>query len=135
MDARGYQHYREQSLNTMTNEELLLILYDELVKRVHRCGMALEQKDYALLDASADRSIEILRYLDNTLNMNYPVSHQLHRLYEFFTYEMQRVKFGRNKEELEKIRPMITDLRDTFRVAERNAAQERASRDKSGGAK
>ena len=34
MDLRGYQHYREDVLNTMTQGELLLLLYDELVKRL-----------------------------------------------------------------------------------------------------
>ena len=28
MDMRGYQRYREDSLNTMTQGELLLLLYD-----------------------------------------------------------------------------------------------------------
>ncbi len=128
MNARGYQHYKEQSLNTMTNEELLLMLYDELVKRMHRCGLALESGDYALLEASAERSIEILRYLDDTLDMRYPVSLNLHRLYDFFIYEMQRVKVGRNKTELDKIMPMVSDLRDTFREAERRSAAERAEK-------
>ena len=34
MDMRGYQRYREDSLNTMTQGELLLLLYDELIKRL-----------------------------------------------------------------------------------------------------
>ena len=34
MDLKGYQQYKEQSIATMTQEELLLLLYDELVKRL-----------------------------------------------------------------------------------------------------
>ena len=30
MDMRGYQRYREDSLSTMTQGELLLLLFDEL---------------------------------------------------------------------------------------------------------
>ncbi len=125
MEARAYQHYKEQSLNTMTSEELLLLLFDELVKRLHRCDLALEKNDMPLLETSADRCLDILRYLDNTLDMKYPVSLQLHRLYDFFCYELQRVKLGRNREELQKILPMLVDLRETFRTAERRSAQER----------
>ena len=33
MDRRGYQQYKQQSVNSMTPGELLLLLYDELVKR------------------------------------------------------------------------------------------------------
>ena len=39
--------------------------------------------------------------------------------------EIGRVKIGRNKGELDKIRPMITDLRDTFRAANKNVAEGR----------
>lgn len=123
MDNKAYQNYKEQSVSTMTQGELLLLLYDELVKRLMRSDLALEQKNYVLFDASVDRSIGILRYLDDTLDRQYPISRELHRLYEFFCYELSRVKVGRNKAELDKIRPMIMELRDSFRRADKNCAE------------
>ena len=125
MNVRGFQQYKEQSLNTMTQGELLLLLLDELVKRLLRGDLALEQENYVLFEASIERCIDIVRYLDDTLDRQYPVSLQLHRLYDFFCYDLNRVKIGRNREELDRLRPMITDLRDTFRDAERKAAEER----------
>lgn len=124
MENNAYQHYKEQSVNTMTQGELLLLLYDELVKRLLRCDLALTQKNYPLLESSADRSLEILRYLDDSLDYQYPISRELHRLYEYFSYEITRVKVGRNKTELDKIRPMVAELRDSFRIADKNSAKE-----------
>lgn len=117
------QHYKEQSINTMTKGELLLLLYDELVKRLLRCDLALKKENWPLFDASADRAMEILRYLDDTLDYQYPVSRNLHRLYDYFLYEMNRVKAGRNQKELDKIRPMIMELRDSFRTAEKTSGE------------
>jgi len=128
MENRGFQHYKEQSINTMTQSELLLLLYDELVKRLMRCDLALGNGNMQLFEASVDRSMEILRYLDDTLDRKYPVSRDLHRLYDFFLYELNRVKIGRNKNELDKIRPMIAELRDTFRVADKNSGGEKQER-------
>ncbi len=125
MNVRGFQQYKEQTLNTMTQGELLLLLLDELVKRLLRGDLALEQGDIPLFEASLERCIDIVRYLDDTLDNRYPVSMQLHRLYDFFCYDLNRVKIGRNKEEMDRLRPMITDLRDTFREADRKAAEER----------
>ena len=125
MNSRGYQQYKEQTLSTMTQAELLLLLLDELVKRLLRGDMALEESNYPLFEASIERCIDIVRYLDDTLDNRYPVSSQLHRLYDFFCYDLNRVMIGRNKDELDRLRPMITDLRDTFRDAERKAAEER----------
>jgi len=127
MNTRGYQHYKEQSLSTMTQNELLLLLYDELVKRLIHCDLALDKQDWKLLDASADRCIEIFRYLDDTLDRKYPVSGDLHRLYDYFIYEMHRIKLGRNKGELDQIKPMVMDLRDTFKTADKNCGAERRS--------
>ena len=124
MNVRGYQQYKEQTLNTMTQGELLLLLLDELVKRLLRGDLALEQGDMPLFEASIERCIDIVRYLDDTLDHHYPVSMQLHRLYDLFCYDLNRVKIGRNREELDRLRPMITDLRDTFRDAERKGAEE-----------
>ena len=47
------QQYKEQSISTMTPNELLLLLYDELVKNLVRCELALDQQQYELLEASA----------------------------------------------------------------------------------
>lgn len=124
MDTRGFQQYKEQSVNTMTQGELLLLLYDELVKRITRAELALNKEDYATLDASVDRCLDILRYLDDTLDMQYPVSGNLTKLYEYFCYELNRVKAGRNKAELARIKPMITDLRDAFREADKSCNQQ-----------
>lgn len=125
MDMRGYQQYKEQSINTMTQGELLLLLYDELVKRVTRAELALEKADYEMFEASVDRSVDIIRYLDDILDRQYEISAELTRLYEFFCYEFSRIKAGRNMEELRRVKPMIVELRDTFRTAQKNSGTEK----------
>ena len=125
MDARGYQQYKQQSINSMTAGELLLLLYDELVKRSTLASIALDKADWPTFEATMDRCIDIVNYLDETLDHKYPISRDLSRMYDYFTYEMGRVKIGRNKAVLEQLRPMLADMRDTFRTAERNSSQER----------
>ena len=117
---QGYQGYKEQGINTMTQGELLLLLYDELVKRLIRADLALKKEDYPVFEASVDRSLDIIRYLDDTLDMQYPISRNLNRLYDFFSYELRRVKAGRNKTELDRVRTMVSELRETFRTARKN---------------
>ena len=48
MDNKGFQEYRHQAdeaINTMSQGELLLLLYDELVKRLTRAGLAMDRED------------------------------------------------------------------------------------------
>ena len=126
MDRRGYQQYKQQAINSMTSGELLLLLYDELVKRGTMASIALGKEDYPTFEAAIDRCTDIVNYLDETLDRQYPISQDLSRMYDYFTYELSRIKAGRNKKELDRLRPMLADLRDTFRAAEKNSGgQER----------
>jgi len=120
MDIKGFQGYKGQAINTMTQGELLLLLYDELVKRLTRAELALDKKEYAILDESVGRSLDIIHYLDDTLDMQYPISGNLAKLYEFFSYELNRVIAGRNKTELTRVKTMVSELRDSFRAAQKN---------------
>ncbi|MDW2798118.1 flagellar export chaperone FliS [Clostridium boliviensis] len=119
MAVNGYQHYKEQTVNTMTAGEMLNLLYDELLKRLTRSELALENKDYELFEQSIQRSMDIVTYLKDTLNFQYEISNELKRLYDFFLYELVRIKAGRNSAVISEIRPLIMDLRDSFREAQR----------------
>lgn len=120
MYTKGFQQYKEHSIDTMTQAELLLTLYDELVKRLTRAEIALEKKDYEVMEASVDRGNEIINYLRGTLDRSYEISSNLWKLYEFFGYELARVKYGRNAEELQRVKGMVCELRDAFRAAAAN---------------
>lgn len=121
MDTKGYQHYKEQSINTMTQGELLLLLYDELVKRLTQAELALGKQNYDLFDASVQRGIEIVEYLNGILDHQYSISKELAQMYEYFTYELGRVKIGRNGEVLAHVKKLSMELRDAFRQADKNA--------------
>ncbi|MCI9057017.1 MAG: flagellar protein FliS [Oscillospiraceae bacterium] len=127
MDRRGYQQYKQQSVNSMTPGELLLLLYDELVKRGTIASIALDKADYPTFEAAIDRCVDIINYLDETLDRQYPISRDLGRMYEYFTYQLGAIKIGRNKRELEQLRPMLAEMRDAFHTAEKNSAGQRGS--------
>ena len=120
MDTRGYQQYKAQSINTMTQGELLLLLYDELVKRLTVAELALGKENYELFEASIQRGVEIVKYLNDTLDRKYEISRNLAQLYEYFTYELGRVKIGRRVEVLTHVKSMVEELRDAFRQAQKS---------------
>lgn len=120
MDMKGFQSYKEQSVNTMTQGELLLLLYDELYKRLAQAELMLDQQNYPVHEASIERAVAIIDYLDSTLDRQYPISRNLAQLYEYFTYELGRAKIGRRKEVLTHVKGMVGELRDAFRQAQKN---------------
>ena len=119
MYERNVQQYKEQMINTMTQGELLLLLYDELIKRLTQAELALDKQMYPLYEDSVQRGIEIVNYLNDTLDRRYPISGELARLYEYFTYELGRAKIGRHLEPMSHVKTMVLELRDAFRQAQR----------------
>jgi len=122
MYQNGYEQYKMQSVNTMTSGEMLLLLYDELLKRLTRAQVALEDENYDLFNQSVQRSKEIVQYLDFTLNMDYKISYELRRMYEFFLFELSRLQAGRKVAVIQELNPLVGDLRDAFKEASKTAA-------------
>lgn len=122
MYQNGYEQYKLQSVNTMTSGEMLLLLYDELIKRLARVQIALEDENYDLFNQSVQRSKEIVQYLNNTLNMNYKISYELRRMYDFFLFELSRLQAGRKVAVIQELKPLVAELRDAFKEASKTAA-------------
>lgn len=121
MYQNGYQQYKMQSVNTMTRGEMLLLLYDELVKRLTKAELALEKEEFDVFDASVKRAQEIVQYLQETLNTEYSISRDLQRMYDFFLYEISRLQASRKKIVIEELRPLVIELRDAFREANKTS--------------
>lgn len=121
MNQNGYQQYKMQSVSTMTRGEMLLLLYDELIKRLTRAELALEKEDYEAFEAAVKRCDEIVKYLKHTLNSEYSISRELQRMYDFFLYEISRLQASRNSAIIEELRPLVMELREAFREANKTS--------------
>lgn len=120
----GYQQYKQQSVETMTSGEMLIMLFDGAIKNLTAADFALQKENYQLFDVAVDKTEKIIRYLRATLNMKYDISKELDRLYEYYLYLLQRLKAGRKPEVIAELKEHMTELRDTFREADRIAANQ-----------
>lgn len=115
----GYQQYKTQTVETMTNGEMLVLLYDEINKRLLRGRRFFENGEIEAFEADVQRAIDIISYLIKSLDMKYPISRDLYRMYDFFTYQLNRLKIGRNMSIIDEVVPMVKDMRDSFREADK----------------
>ncbi len=115
----GYQKYKEQSIYSMSNLELLLLLYDEAVSRLSKAELALEDKDYAIFEDCLRRVTRIVRYLIDILDMSQPLAQDLWDIYTYLIYDLSLVKSGRErrKDEIGRISHILSELRDAFEQA------------------
>ena len=127
MIMNGYQQYKQQSVDTMTSGEMLILLFDGAVRNVTSAGLALDRQDYDTFETAVEKTDKIIRYLSATLNMDYEISKDLYRLYDYFLYQLSRLRAGRNKEITQELRKMLMELRDPFKEADRIAANHGAA--------
>ncbi len=112
----GYSQYKEKSIYSMSGPELLLLLFDEAIKRLTRAEISLKDKNYDDFDDCLQRTSRIVRYLTDILDMRQPISHDLRRIYTYLVYDLSMVKAGRERrqEEIGRIRHILSELREGF---------------------
>ena len=119
-----YQAYKQQSVMTMTQGEMLNTLYDGLLKALYTGQKALESRDYALANQEFIRAQKILNYLKATLNHKYDIANNLEMLYNFFLQEIIKVNVKKSEQNLSVVIEMVTQLRDAFVQADKNARKQ-----------
>jgi len=115
----GLQAYKEQAINTMTSGEMLILLYDEMIKRLKKAEILAKNEDYENFEAEVKRTQEIVTYLNTALDRKYDISKNLTQLYDFFNYQMIRLVAGRNLALIGELIPLIEDLRETYKEADK----------------
>jgi flagellar protein FliS len=121
MAVNPYAKYKEQSIMTMTQGEMVVRLYDEIDNQLNRAVVAIEQKDPAKANQALQKSQRIIMHLKSTLNHNYEVAGYLNRLYDFFLSQILEANIKKNTKPINDIMPLIVELRDTFSAGERLA--------------
>lgn len=117
----GYNQYKEKSIYSMSGPELLLLIYDEAIKRLSRADISLTDKNYEDFDDCIARVTRIVCYLIDILDFNQPISWDLKRIYDYLIYDLSRVKAGRERRqsEIARIRHILSELREAFDGASR----------------
>ena len=116
-----YSRYKEKSIYSMSGAEQLLLLFDEAIKRLIRAEQSLKDKNYGDFEDCLKRTTRIILYLTDILDMNYPISRDLRRIYIYLVYDLSVVSAGRERrqEEIGRIRHILSELRDAFDGASR----------------
>ncbi|HEX3037505.1 MAG TPA: flagellar export chaperone FliS [Oscillospiraceae bacterium] len=119
MPTNPIMQYQEQAINTMSKGELLIKLYDEVLKNINYASILFKQKDYPMAEQYCDKSKSIFNYLSSILDRQYPVSADLYKIYFFMNSEIIRAQVKRDHTILDALLPLVEDMRATWAKAEK----------------
>lgn len=115
-----YERYKQQSVMTMTEGEMINLLFESAVNRLNKGILCLEEKDFQGSNTAFKKAESIFTHLSSTLDMQYEVSKNLAALYDFFYRRIMEANVKKDPEPIREILPMIIELKDSFVQADKN---------------
>lgn len=116
MNAKNpYLKIKENAINTATPEELTLMLYDGALKFANKSVIAIEKKDYTQANLYIQRTKDIIRELQLTLDMKYEISQQLMEVYAYLHSRLTQANIKKDIQILNECIEHIRLFRDTWK--------------------
>lgn len=107
--------YGNNKVNTASQAELTLMLYDGAVKFCNRAKEALESNDYETVNTNIQKCRNIVVELLSTLNHKYPVAKDFETLYNYIFALLTEANMKKDMESLEKALVELRDIRDIWK--------------------
>lgn len=114
-----YEKYKQTSVYTMTRGELLILLYDEIIKKLNIGKILIEKEDYKEAEINLAKCRNIINHLIVSLDDKYEISKELKEMYFFFNREIIKASATKNSKIIDDILPLIKDLRNTWVEADK----------------
>jgi flagellar protein FliS len=125
--TNAYSAYRETSIKTASQGQLIVMLYDGVVKNLDQAVILIAQKksrsksDPGIIEKigkSVIRAQEIITELTVSLDFDAggDIAKNLFALYTFFNQELLEANVGFDDERIKAVRDMVRDLRDGWQA-------------------
>lgn len=121
MQNNPIMQYKEQAINTMTQGEQLVVLFDEALKNLHYGSMMMKDKNYATAQKCTEKCKHIFSYLQSILDHKYSISKNLYELYYFINDQIIKAEVKQDPAYLDEVVPIVKDMRETWVEAARLA--------------
>ncbi|GAB1477405.1 hypothetical protein MASR2M70_22430 [Bacillota bacterium] len=118
--ANLYEQYKNQTLQTLTQGELVVKLFEEASKQVSM-AIFLAGSDAVRSFNCIVKAKKIIKELNNSLDMRIAISIQLHDLYLFLIEKLDEANASKDVDLMKQLLGLIDELKDTFKQAEKLA--------------
>ncbi|MFZ5644552.1 MAG: flagellar export chaperone FliS [Bacillota bacterium] len=112
-----YMQYQNNAVNSASSGDLLMMLYDGLVKFLKIAIDSMEKKNLSGANDALIRSQDILNYLDETLDERFDISKNLSLLYDFMKNHLVEANIKKDPQKVKDVLDIILDMRNTWRQA------------------
>ena len=115
--ANPYQQYQQNAVQSAEPGELVVMLYDGLVRFLKLAVKSLEENDKEAANTALIKSQDIVGYLNETLDRRFEISSNLASLYNFMSRQLVSANIKKEIKLVEEVLGLAQELRDTWRQA------------------
>ena len=110
------QQYKQNSIETASPEQILLMLYDGAIRFTRQAIAASEQKDQITKLGRISKVFAIIVEFSNTLNHDIggEIAADLDGLYQFMLRELSKARTETDEKSLHVVEGLLVDLRTTW---------------------
>ena len=112
-----YTQYTSNKVNTVSGEELTLMLYEGALKFTNQAILAIEGKDFEKANNLILRVEDIIREFQMTLNHDYDISKYFDSMYDYMYRLLVEANASKDVEVLNEVKEYIRDFRDSWKEA------------------
>lgn len=120
--SKHVQAYQDNAVSTASGPQLTLMLYNGCIRFINQGIKALEKQNFEQKNVNIQKAQDIIQELMLTLDHEMEISKQLLPLYDYIHYQLQQGNIKNDEEPLQEALQYVTEFRDTWREAIKNAA-------------
>lgn len=118
--SNPYTIYKNQDLETSNNFEIVGRLFGTASIRLRTAVTAIHEKRLDKANADILRAELIIKTLDDSLDLNYPIAGQLRSLYQYASRRLFEANMKKDTQILQEISDMMVELRNAWNQALKN---------------
>lgn len=116
MSSDPYSTYKSTQIETSSQEQILLMLYDGCIKYTRQAKQALREGDNKTSHDKLIQAQDIVTELMSTLDMDVggEIAEELYRLYDFVLHNMIQANVEKDPERLDDVIPVLEELNEAW---------------------
>jgi flagellar protein FliS len=117
--GRAAQHYMQTQVRSSSPLELVVMLYDGIIRQTTAAADAMARKDIRARREAISKSLAIISELQSTLNMDQggDIAVQLDRLYSWMTESLMQATMTQDPAPIHAVKRILETLRDGWQQA------------------
>ncbi len=112
--ANALQRYQNDSVMMARPIELVIMLYDGLVKKIKLAKLYIGDGELEMAHKNLCKAQDIVCELLHSLDLHYEVSGNLMKIYDYALHELTEANMEKSTDRLDALLPIIEELRDAW---------------------